>query len=49
MVRLNQMDGIGELLEQYAAGSLYMANLIAAQGQPSLDANERENADVSLR
>jgi predicted ATPase len=31
---LNDIEGIADLLDQYAAGSLYMAEMIASQSQP---------------
>ena len=36
LTRLSDMEGIEDLLEQYAAGSLYMANIIAPQGTPGV-------------
>jgi len=32
--RLSEMTGIKDLLDQYAAGSLYMAEMVGGQSQP---------------
>ncbi|AUX48339.1 uncharacterized protein SOCE26_098730 [Sorangium cellulosum] len=34
LTRLSEITGVQDLLEQYAAGSLYMANVLAPQGTP---------------
>lgn len=34
LTRLSEVAGVQDLLEQYAAGSLYMANVLAPQGTP---------------
>lgn len=34
LTRLSEVAGVQDLLEQYATGSLYMANVIAPQGMP---------------
>lgn len=34
LTRLSEVAGVQDLLDQYAAGSLYMANVIAPQGTP---------------
>lgn len=36
MTRLSEVEGIKDLLEEYAAGSLYMAEMIARQSRPAL-------------
>jgi predicted ATPase len=38
LTRLSDMEGIKDLLDQYAAGSLYMAEVIGAQAKPALEA-----------
>ncbi len=37
MTRVSEMDEIKDLLEQYAAGSLYMAEMLAPQKEPLLE------------
>lgn len=37
MRRISEIDGIKDLLDQYATGSLYMAEMIAAQSKPLLE------------
>lgn len=41
ITRVSEIDGIKDLLEDYATGSLYMAEMIAPQSQPSFDQEER--------
>jgi predicted ATPase len=40
LARLSDMEDIKDLLEQYAAGSLYMAEVIGAQAKPALESAE---------
>ncbi len=37
MTRVSEIEGIKDLLDQYATGSLYMAEMIAAQSKPILE------------
>ena len=41
LTRLSDMEGIKDLLDQYATGSLYMAEVIGAQAQSALEPAER--------
>jgi predicted ATPase len=48
LTRLTEMGGVKELLEQYAAGSLYMANAIAAQGKTVSQSDQKDDANVPI-
>lgn len=41
LYRLSEMDGIQDLLEQYAAGTLYMADIIAPQGPAAYNQGQK--------
>ncbi|MGA2404870.1 MAG: AAA family ATPase [Syntrophobacteraceae bacterium] len=46
LTRLTEMEAVKDLLEQYAAGSLYMANVIAGQGRAVSQSDQKDDANV---